>query len=246
MTRRGVALPELLVALALGGVVMATALRGVTQHVRWRRDRDAQARAEWAARDVLAVLRAELSHGSGAPVVLGDTALQLSSVRAFDTACDVSAGRPVLASAAWSAPRAGDSLAVIDSLLRTEWRAAIAAVGVIHASARCPSGGMRITPTAALPVPAVPMALPVRVWRVARYVLYRGGDGSWWLGERGCTPICGAAQPVAGPLLPPPQGGLRMTMRLDADGRPQAVDVSVRALVGGRIARLSARIPVAP
>jgi hypothetical protein len=36
---------------------------------------------------------------------------------------------------------------------------------------------------------------------------YRGGDGAWWFGERPCDtrrpPVCGAAQPIAGPLAGP-------------------------------------------
>jgi type II secretory pathway pseudopilin PulG len=247
MTRRGIGLPELLVTLVLGVVVMAAASRTLVQHLRQQRDRDAQARADNVVREVHDVLRAELSHASGDLRVLGDTAVEIASVRIVALACDLSSTRLVVpgTQAWWSPPRAGDSLAVIDTLTHGEWRTAIAATATQRPSANCPDGGTRLTLVTAPPASVPPLRLPVRVWRVARYIAYRASDGLWWLGERTCAPGCGSAQPIAGPLLPPSQGGLRLALLTAVDGRQAALDVSVRAGDHARVSALFARLPVA-
>ena len=245
--RGGTGLAESLVALALAGVVMAVAGRGLSQHVRLRRERDDQARADEVMQVVRDVLRAELDHAAPAPFLLGDTAVQLASSRLFALACDQSPSRLMLpASAAWwSAPRAGDSLALMDTLSGSEWRAAIVATGTQRASVRCPIGGTRLT-LSLPPPPSVPaLLLPVRVWRAMRYVAYRGSDGAWWLGERSCTPACSSAQPIAGPLLAPSSGGFRLSLVLDPIGHPVALDVSARTVIEGRSSNMSARLPLA-
>jgi hypothetical protein len=40
---------------------------------------------------------------------------------------------------------------------------------------------------------------PVRFVRRARYDVYRGGDGKWYLGYRRCAAGCAPVQPVSGP-----------------------------------------------
>ncbi len=245
--RRGVGLAEVLVTVALAGVVMAAASHGLAQHLRLRRARDATARADEIVREVHVILRAELGHAAGQIRVLGDTAVDLPSLRVLSRACEVSSTRLILSSSTswWAAPRPGDSLAVLDTLTRTEWRTSVVAVGSQRASAACPDGGTKLTLSAA-PPPTVPaLLLPARIWRMMRYAAYRAADGTWWFGERNCVSSCGAVQPIAGPLLPPAQGGLRLSVVLDAHGRPRALDVSVRAAVSGRSARLSARVPLA-
>ncbi len=247
-TRWGTGLAESLVALALAGVVMAAASRGLSQHVRIRRERDDQARADDVVRVVRDVLRSELGHADPAAArVLGDTAVQVASSRIVTVACDQVASRLVLPSSAawWSAPRAGDSLALLDTLTGAEWRTAVVATGTQRSSARCPSGGTRLT-LAALPPSSTPaLLLPARVWHTVRYLAYRSGDGSWWLGERSCTPGCASAQPIVGPLLPPSGAGFRLALVLAWDGRPVALDVSARAVVGTRSSAMSARLPLA-
>lgn len=245
--RSGTGLPELLVSLALAAVILAAATRGLVQHLALHRTRDARAHAAEIVREVHDVLRAEIAHAAGDIRVLGDTAVELSSLRIFASACHQDLARLVLPSTAptWSTPRAGDSLAVMDTLSRNEWRTAIVAAGTQRPSASCPAGGMRLTLAAALPTSAPVRAVPTRVWRAVRYMTYRAGDGSWWLGERQCTAGCGAAQPIAGPLLPPAQGGLRLRAVLDADGRPRALDVTVRAVVATHAASQSSRLPLA-
>ncbi|MFA6166143.1 MAG: hypothetical protein WC700_05990 [Gemmatimonadaceae bacterium] len=244
--RDGTGLAELLVALALAGVILAAATRALAQHLALHRTRDARSRAAEIVREVHDVLRAELGHAAGDVRVLGDTAVQVASVRVLARACHQDLARLVLPATelSWSAPRAGDSLAVMDTLVRREWRTVIAAAGTQRASAECPAGGTRVTLGASLPASVPARAVPARVWRTVRYMAYRAGDGSWWLGERQCTSGCGAAQPIAGPLLPPAQGGLRLREGLGGNGRPRFLDVSVRAVVATRTASLSSRLPL--
>lgn len=246
--RRGTSLVESLVALALAGVVMAVASRGLSHHLRLRRERDDQARADEVVQVVREILRAELDHAEPAPFLLGDTAVQLASSRVVAVACDQSPARLVLpASAAWwSAPRAGDSLALIDTLSGAEWRAAIVATGTQRASVRCPMGGTRLTLSLPPPSSVPALLLPTRVWRAMRYMAYRGSDGAWWLGERSCAPACSSAQPIAGPLLAPSRGGFRLSLVLDPTGHSVALDVSARAVIGSRSSAMSARLPLAP
>ena len=246
-SRGGTGLAESLVALALAGVVMAAASRGLSQHLRLRRERDDQARADEDMQVVRDVLRAELEHAESAPYLLGDTAIQFVSSRVFAFACDQASARLVLPASAgwWSAPRAGDSLALIDTLSGSEWHAAIVATGTQRASVRCPMGGTRLT-LSLPPPPSVPaLLLPARVSRALRYVVYRASDGAWWLGERSCTPACSSAQPIAGPLQAPARGGFRLALVLDPTGHPVALDVSARAAIAGRSSSMSARLPLA-
>lgn len=247
-SRRGMGLAELLVSLALGAVILAAVTRGLVQQVRLQRDRTAQARADEIVREVHEVLRAEVNHAAGTVAVLGDTALDLASLRLFARACDHDAARLIVsASEAWWSPaRAGDSLALVDTSLHAEWRATIAAVGTQQASASCPAGGTRLLLGTVVPTTVPALAVPVRVWRVVRYTQYRAGDGTWWFGERSCTPTCGAAQPIAGPLAPPVQRGLELRIVPRADGRTLAVDVAVRTSVAGRKSERAARLPVGP
>lgn len=192
------------------------------------------------------MLRAELAHAAGDVRVLGDTAVEVASLRVLARACHQELTRLIVPTTEpiWSAPRAGDSLAVMDTLFRREWRTVVASAGTQGASADCPAGGIRLTLGAALPASVPALAVPARVWRTARYMVYRAGDGSWWLGERLCTSGCGAAQPIAGPLLPPAQGGLRLGAVLGADGRPRFLDVTVRAVVATHAASQSSRLPL--
>jgi type II secretory pathway component PulJ len=245
--RSGTGLAELLVSLALAGVILAAATRGLVQHLALHRTRDARTRAAEIVREVHDVLRAELAHAAGEVRVRGDTAVDVASLRLLARACHQDQARLVVPATepVWSTPRAGDSLGVMDTLSRSEWRTVIVAAGTQRASAECPAGGMRLTLGTALPLSAPARAVPTRVWRTVRYVAYRAADGAWWLGERLCATGCGAAQPVAGPLLPPSQGGLRLSAVPGADGRLRFLDVSARAVVATQAAHQSSRLPLA-
>lgn len=245
-TRAGTTLAEMVVTLALAGVVAGAAGHGLAQLLRDHTARSAATAATDAVQLARDVLRAELSHANANVLLLGDTAVQVASLRLVSTACDAAADRVVLPAAvpAWSAPRAGDSLAVADTTL-TEWKTTVVLVRAERPSVACPSGGIRLVLASTPPASVLPRLLPARVWRVVRYVLYRSGDGTWWMGERSCTPGCSSAQPIAGPLQSPSQGGLRLALVLDTSGQPVALDVMVRAKLASRAAQLSARLPLA-
>ena len=245
--RYGTSLAELIVTLALAAVVLAASARALTQQLRQRHDREVQRQADVALRDVQAALRGVLSHAAAVRAV-GDTALDVASLGLVARPCDATGARLVVAASNewWSPPHAGDSVALIDTLTRLEWRSVIVSTGSQRPSARCAAGGTRLT-LAAPPPPTVPaLALPMRIWRPLRYVAYRAGDGTWWLGERNCSPTCGAAQPVAGPLLPLARGGLRLSPFADRDGRLVAIDAEVAAPAGTGEVRRTARLLVAP
>lgn len=244
--RDGTGLAELLVSLALAGVLLAAATRGLVQHLALHRTRDARSRAAEIVREVHDVLRAELAHAAGEVRVLGDTALEVASLRVLTRACHQDPVRLVLPATepVWSSPRAGDSLGVMDTLSRGEWRTVIVAAGTQRASAECPNGGVRLTLGTALPATVPARAVPARVWRTVRFVAYRAGDGAWWLGERLCATGCGAAQPIAGPLLAPSQGGFRLRAVPGSDGRMRFLDVSARAVIATHPAQQSSRLPL--
>lgn len=245
--RGGGGLAESLVALALAGIVMAAASRGLSQHLRLRRERDDQARADEIVRVVRDVLRAELDHSAPDIRLFGDTAVQLAASRVTAVACDLAPARLVLPASAewWSTPRPGDSLAILDTLTGFEWRTAVVATATQHASARCASGGIRLLLAGPPPSTVPALRLPARVWRTVRYVSYRASDGDWWLGERSCISACGSAQPIAGPLLSPGQGGFRLRLVAVPGGRSVALDVSARTAVRGRSSAMASRLPLA-
>jgi type II secretory pathway pseudopilin PulG len=244
---RGTGLVELLIALALGGVVAAAAGISLVQHQRVQRQRIAATQGETIAGDVLRVMRTQVGHAAGDARVLGDTAVQLALLRGVVRACAVEAARITVPASEvwWSTVRAGDSVAVLDTLIHSEWKAAVQSAGSQRPSVACPAGGTRISLSAPLSPTAPARAMPVRIWHAARIVLYRASDGNWWLGERLCSSSCGAAQPVAGPLLSPSQGGFRVRLDTLASGVAAALDVEVRAsvlgYVGARTARLTLR-----
>lgn len=229
-------------ALAISALVMAAALRGLSVHLGLQRARASQARAQQVVSDVTGILRLESSRAVAPPIVRGDTAIDLSVLRGVATACEVSGTRLVVpASAAWwEAPRAGDSIAILDTLTRTPWRSTVLAVGVQRPSAACPAGGTRLTLAEVTPGTVPALFMPAQLWHTARYVVYRAADGLWWLGQRACPSGCGTVQPVAGPL--PPGRGLRVRPRLDSTGRTVGVDFTVAASIDGAAASAAARL----
>ena len=133
----------------------------------------------------------------------------------------------------------GDSLLLYDASADTAgaesaW-SAHAVVAAVNVRRPCP-------PLDTLPRPIVRASIipevrgapeshaPVRIFRRARYALYRAGDGKAYLGFRDCLPLsrepaCAPLQPVAGPYMADAgpratdRGGLTLEY-LDAAGRP--------------------------
>jgi prepilin-type N-terminal cleavage/methylation domain-containing protein len=212
--RPGVTLIELLLAVALTGLLTTAAtavLRSVTRAMGRAAIRD---RAEALADEALAVAGAMIEAAVDA-TVLGDTALHIVSLVTDGIAC--ADGTLVRLDSAGPEPAPGDRWVVLergvsangsDSLV---WRSV--------SPMPLASGGM----ACAIPDPA---RLLVRVVSDSRLVPYRNADGVWMLGLRRCFDRCEPAQPLVGPIHPPAEGGWQLRPA------PCGIDVGVRA-VGG-------------
>ena len=257
LKRSGVTLVELVVALSLGGLVLAVAAGSLLRQQRAFRWIDGLTGAELQLRPVLRLVADELEPldaGAGDLTAgqASDSSLELRAVVAASLTCDSSAtvtlvpetaASPPLGGAA-RAPVVGDSVWLYrDSL---GWQGhAVTAVSQTTTACAVPTSEPGSAFTLALDVPAsVPAATPVRITRRERWVVYRAGDGRWHLGIRYWTASAArflAAQPVAGPFLRRTPDGQRTGFRyFDASGAEVVPDGSnERAIARVRITTLS-------
>jgi type II secretory pathway pseudopilin PulG len=198
-SRRGLGLVELMVGLALLGIVGALVARIVAVTTRSAvRVRERSARSATLRSAALAVAREVRGLGPGEVRIAADT-LRYRARRGDGVACVISGAGVSLGRAGfrgWRQPQAGrDSLAVLDRDTGTWHVGAIAAVS----AGTCPDGAAAIVvaggTTWSGPVPA-----PVRVLEWVELRAYQSG-GSWWLGARSLRPT-DAIQPLAGPIAP--------------------------------------------
>ncbi len=247
--RRGTTLIEALLALAVGGVLMAAVAwllaRGLRADGLVRRRRAARTAAR-AAADALARELEPLSAAGGDLVRATDSSIVLRAQRAFGFVCAVGPGPTlVLEDLRLALSRnpdpARDSVLVWsdgDPLRAADdgWVPA----GLDAVAATTCDGG---EPATALSLAAGDPRLgglvagaPVRTFETVEYRSYRGGDGLWWLGSR--TAMAAGwtvTSPVTGPLA---ARGLRLRY-LDAALAPVSsvessavVEVSVASRVG--------------
>ena len=230
LKRAGMSLAELLVALAVGGIVLAVAGGSMLRQQRGARWVEGLTGAELQLRPVLRLLTDELSvlDASAGDIAAGqasDSALQLRTVVSASLSCDSAsaltllpddAAAPALGSSA-RAPAVGDS-AWLYRGAAYGWSAR-EVIGVARATSACavPTSVSGPTFRLLLDAPAdVPAGTPVRVTRWERWVVYRAGDGRWYVGIREFSPATSrfvAAQPIAGPFLRAARGGLRTGFR---------------------------------
>jgi hypothetical protein len=258
LTRSGTSLAELLVALALGGIVLTIAASSMLRQQRGARWIEGLSGAELQLRPVMRLLADELSDldasaGDVAPGQASDSSLQLRAVVATSLTCDSTsavtllpegAATPAMGSSA-RAPSEGDSLWLYRGAT-FGWSASLV-VGVSRVTSACavptsaPAPAFRLL----LDTPAgVPAGTPVRVTRWERWALYRAGDGRWYAGIRDFSPTTFrflAAQPVAGPFLRTARGGLRTGFRyFDAAGKAFVPDgTNERSIARVRVTALS-------
>lgn len=237
--RRGHTLAEALCALALGGLLASAsgaALTAARRALDAAESRDVGGRAE---REAVAVVRRALSSGA-APLLRGDTAVELDALVGIGVACGVGSRELTLpwpsengltqmpqlpvpddlvAVRGWRSEVAEWSYAVVDSVMPRVAPELCAVADGWRGGADATQSLLRITLDDSLPAALEPGA-EVRVYRRGRFALYHAGSGDWMLGWRRCHPFteaCGPIQPVAGPLTPPGRGGFLVRQRTMPD-----------------------------
>ena len=264
MRRRGVTLVELLVALSLGGLVLAVATSSMLRQQRGAQWTHALTGAELQLRAVLRLIADELEPleavaGDIAAGQASDSSLEIRSVVASSLTCDSSATvtlvpetgtSPPLGGAART-PAAGDSLWLFRDSLGWQALTVIAASRGMVGGCAVPAAAPGPAWTLTLERPAdAPAGTPVRVTRWERWVVYRAGDGRWHLGVRDWSPVASRylpAQPIAGPFVRRASNGKRTGFRyFDASGVELAPDgTNERSIARVRITALSS-LPGAP
>lgn len=217
MLRRGIALAELVVAMAMLGVVGAIAASALAQQGEVRRRVTSRVADAIQAREALAPLVADLellspAAGDIPPGGARDSTLDLRATVLAGTICAIDSSD--VRRLAVAAPADGRSIDEGDSLWvygRTaagvaRWRGVPLADARLATAGGCTSGPGTVNLTLAT-VPTEGLALtagmPVRVTRRARYSFYRASDGHTYLGLREWSASLGAlagVQPVAGPF----------------------------------------------
>lgn len=215
--RRGVVLHELLLAMVLGALVASAVLAVLRTALRTTGTIAVRAAALRTLDAGVALLEADLRHATfvaGAAPVLTDSSAELATTVLVGPACGQPDGSLLLVLAAdpfaaashlRAQPDDDDALHLLEPHAPPDrWSShAVAAVGSA-ASVACAGltgAGLRLAVAPALaPDDTVPRL--ARVTRRVRWSAARGGDGLWWLVRRRCTApdVCGAAEPVVGPL----------------------------------------------
>jgi type II secretory pathway pseudopilin PulG len=243
--RAAVTLVEVVVVLALSGVV-AAALAGVLlANQRFYRAQAEILETQRSVRDAVQILAADLRGLDGSDgdlVALSDTAVTVKAGRAFGVLCarpDPSTRAILVGDHLLYGYRAvdptRDSALVFrdgDTLLTTDdrWlRAPVTATGVAH----CPNGApaTRLTLGGAAvadgQLDGVSAGSPVRTFEMVRYRLYDDGSRTWWLGTQTWSGGWSATSPLVGPLRP--KDGVRFDF-LDAAGVPTSERTAVRQI----------------
>ena len=243
--RRGITIAEIIVALVLGSIVLGLVARSVTAQRRNERTISGSSRGASTVDEAIGVLAAALERVSSADTVRlrGDTAIEFGLAIGGGLPCaaggDSLVFRDSTATVWWESPAdSGDS---VDALIGSDWvRAEIVSAGTRTASTGECAGSQRVIRIRPLPIWSGELPL-VRVTRRTRFMVYRGGDGAWWFGERTCgvaPSACSSAQPVSGPL----DGAQALRFAIDTTRSIPFVAVSVTA---GKTVR-NAVLPLRP
>jgi prepilin-type N-terminal cleavage/methylation domain-containing protein len=238
----GYTLAELIVAMVIGGIVLALLTAIAARQYRALADLADYAALGQQIQDARTILPSQLrglSPLGGDIRDARDTAIEFRSTIAAAVICDTSANTVVLSPASANAPplaaisqtlEAGDSAWIFapgDSI-ETWMPARITHVATSAGRPCAPLGpaldqSQRAQPRLALTLstsPRVSAGIPILITRRVRYSLYRASDGLWYLGQRDWNNAGGylnIVQPIAGPFLSPAQNGLRFTY-LDTNG----------------------------
>jgi prepilin-type N-terminal cleavage/methylation domain-containing protein len=251
----GFTLAELLVALAVAGIVLAAVCSALYGAQRFYAAQSLVLDVQQNVRVIAQVLAHEmrgLDATDGDLIAMSDTAVTFKAPRAFSVTCaapDVAHGVLIVRNSLTSGLRAvdpeRDSVLVFldgDPTIATDdrWlRASVAATG----SAVCADGaaGSRLALRGIEAgwglLEGVGPGSPIRAFELVRYRIYDDGAGAWWFGSQSFTGGgWSVTSPIAGPLHP--RDGVIFTYT-DAAGAPVSVPVAVRlvrAVVRGRSA----------
>ena len=250
-------LAELLVALSLGGIVLAVAASSMLRQQRGVRWVEGLTGAELQLRPVLRLFADELSvldasAGDIAPGQASDSVLQVRAEIASSLTCDSAMAVTLLPAVSVApdlagmarAPAIGDSLWLYRGA-SVGWSAR-AVLGVARITVGCGAPTAAPGPTYRLLLDAtadVPAGTPVRITRWERWVVYRGSDGQWYAGIRDFSPSTSrflAAQPIAGPFLHVARGARTGFRYFDASGAVLDPDgTNERSIARVRVTTLS-------
>jgi hypothetical protein len=230
LSRRGASLVELLVAIALGALVLGSAAGGLLRQQRAAGWVGALAGGEGQMRPISQVVRGDLGalDPSSFDVATGeatDTSLQMRAVIGASVVCDTTGGAVTLAPVETvgvslvgfaAAPVAGDTVWHYPSD-SAGWLPR-QVTGAASVNVPCPSLGLtgqgaRLVLSGA---GGMAPATPVRLTRPLRTVVYRATDRRWYLGMRDWSAASGRfapPQPVAGPFVRTAPDGRRTGFR---------------------------------
>lgn len=208
LTRRGVVLAELLVALTLTALVAGMVLGSLVRLQRTAQTQVERAAARSALRTGVQLVRAELADLTGASPTdwlgVGTDQVTFRAQRAIALACGRSnAGVLIRESSLHMLRRPVPGRDSIDVLLPDS---ATGRRGWVRAGMTgppgpgvCPDGAVALLLPLDLPLSAsVPDGSPIRTWEVMEIRRYSSG-GLWWLGIRSVS-AGEAVQPVLGPV----------------------------------------------
>lgn len=261
LSRRGASLVELLVALSLGGVVLAAAAGSLLRQQRAAGWVGRLAGGEAQMRPLTLLLPSELAHLDAAAmdIVAGeaaDTAIQIRALVGSSVACDATpgsvtllppdaAGVPLAGLA--QPPRMGDSLWHYEGDSIGWLGRQVSSVTGVDAACLHPPGTGRSHRLAVDGPGSVSPGAPVRLTRHERFVVYRAADGRWYLGLREWSVSTGRftpPQPIAGAFVRRRETGEITGFRYFArDGAELPSPVAVTADIGRVRVSILAALP---
>jgi hypothetical protein len=230
--RRGTTLVELLVVLVLLAIIGGAIMQVAVGQQRFLAAVEQVMEVHRTSRDGAALPRQELrtvTPASGGIYDMAADRIDFRSLIGSPVICAVDTSRTIVSipgRLAWNrltswivAPRERDTVLVFDAASDSaspRWRVhTLASVPVL--GGRCPmasglartvaeeSDALSFQLSPPLDV-AAGMGAPLRIFRRARYQLYRAGDDRWYLGFLDCAPSratpCSTIQPVSGPFVP--------------------------------------------
>jgi prepilin-type N-terminal cleavage/methylation domain-containing protein len=232
MRRTGHTLVELLVALAVGALVLGLGATIGFRHQRFHRDVVIAVERAETIDQLVALMPISLrgiapGEGDVAPSGARDTSLEFRAAIMGATLCDSGTAVVVAApgdapnrlASVLSRPESGDTAWFLDTSPALETWAPRVVTAAFDTSAVCRLGGSlpfgsapRTSVALRLSSPAPAGSAVVRVTRPWRYSLYRASDGGWYLGAKEWNPGSGkfnTIQPVAGPLVSASAGGMK-------------------------------------